>query len=129
MEAGFYGDTRRVGINLGCTLKFAMGHENSLAAPIWRIRIQYGASVSLVHARHKFLNMTARFLEKLYNLFCIQLTSGPRAASVSSLLFLLSISIFRVVWQKSRNAAKEKKILLDPNQGTILCCDLHLRRT
>ena len=103
-----------------CALKFAMAHENSLAAPIWCIPIQYDASISLVRAplifRCSVVPLQRPAFWKSYNLFCIQLTSGPRAASVSFLLFLLSISIFQVVWQKS---CKKKKILLDPNQRTI----------
>ena len=53
-----------------CALKFAMAHENSLAAPIWRIRIQYSTSISLVCAPLIFSvlhrsTMMAHFLEKL----------------------------------------------------------------
>ena len=105
-----------------CTLKFAMGHENSLAAPIWCILIQYGASISLVRAplifRCTVVPLRRPAFWKSYYMFCIQLTSCPRAASISSLLFLLSISIFRVFGENLEMPPKIK-ILLDPNQRTI----------
>ena len=95
-----------------------MAHENSLATPIWRIQIQYSASILLVRALLIFpcsvVPLRWPAFWKSYNLFCIQLTSGPSAASLSFLLFLLSISIFRVFGEnlemppKKKNSARPK---------------------